>query len=280
MAHFARERTDGDWYRGLKVPQTVIRNIDEKTKKAVSGAGGSYSPSSAIVIGGAGIELQCNLKLATSATTFPAAGKNYIFGDDDYFQYETHLDRYLQNSALLFHVGGAIPREARCYWDSAAPTVAPTINTLRPLAFLRMPIRVANGARFAAINVYFKVGVSHASVPQYLPRARAVRIKADGTVEKLPSQTGTANLDGWISPTRPATGADWYDSGNTKTLTLSFDSVNGERVDRSLYDYAVEWYDEGGTGAFDNFTGTSAVEQGNYIMMIEVRAKRPDLRPA
>lgn len=276
MAHFTRERIDRDWYRGLPVPHTVIRNIDEKTKKAVSRTGGTWTPSSAITIAGAGLELQGLLDLSTHGSkAFPGSGKNFIFGDDDYFRFDTPLSKSIDDTPLLLLGNYTYTREA-IPWMNVANTTTPALRTKRPGAFLRVPIRIPDGARLASVEISWAVGQSHSNVPASLPQARVVRISADGTIEKYPDQTdATHDPNGWVSPTRPASGALYTNSNNIQTFTLTYDSTDGERADRSLYSYAVEWIDESGTNAFDPAAG----DIGNYLVHLILSVKIPDLKP-
>lgn len=276
MAHYARELSDEAWYRGLKVPQTVLRNIDEKTKKAVSESGGTWAPSSAIVIGGAGLELQCRLTLSSSAQCFPGAAYDYQFGDDDYFKIDGTYSRDILDSPLLVQGlrSSGFPREVIPIFAGAT---LPCIRFRRNGAFFRMPIRLPDGARLSNIEVSFRVTTSHANVPKYLLRARAVRIATDGTVTAYPNQTNaTVQPGGWVQPTRPATGALWFNSGSVQTFNLTFTSTTAqERASTALYGYAVEFLEESGTNAWND----STTETGTEIRMVKTSFVYPDLRP-
>ena len=272
MSHFTRELSDGDWYRGLKIPEVVIRNIDEKTKKAVSESGGSWAPSSPIVLAGAGLELQGGLLLSGGAAADPAPGKNYFFGDDDYFQFSAAQTRKIDDSPLLLaphtlHTG----REARAV-SSELLTTTPALQTRRAGAFVRMPIRVPDGSRILRVDVDFKVAQAHASLPDQLPRARVVRIAADGTVTPYPNGT-TASADpyGWVSPA-PANGTAYYALGALQTLVLTFDPDAQPAVDRAVYDYAIEWREESGTNAFTD-------SLGNLLVHFQITVSSTGLNP-
>lgn len=277
MSHFTRERSDQDWYRGLKVPQTVIRNIDEKTRKAVSGTAGSYSPSSAIVVGGAGLELQCGAQLSNSAKVQPATGKRYIFGDDDYFKFETPVQRVLCDSPFLLQGNRTLFREALSVVDTSS-TAAQGLRTRRPGAFLRMPIRLPDGVRLSLVEVFFNITQVHAAFPATLPKARVVRIAAGGEIEQhpnptsialMPSGTTTFDSDGWFTMIKPTLPASYI---GAVTLTLSFDAAKVPPTDTSRFAYAVEWAEESGT---NSFTGNS----GSFISLLRSTYYHDDLRP-
>lgn len=272
---FTRERSDADWYRGLKVPQAVVRNIDEKTKKAVSATGGSYAPASAINIGGAGLELQAAVRIpgAVSSTFYPGAGKNFIFGDDDYFENVSLVSRVIDTSPLSLLGHHNLQREARILMATALGSTTPALRTRRAGAFVRMPLRIPDGALLSSVEIGFKVGQSHANVPATLPSARVVRLKYDGTVEQHPNPSSAVyEIDGWVFFPAPASGALWYNGGAIQTLTLSYDYANTEEADSSLYGYAVEWREEEGGNAF-------ADSIGNLILHLRATVYQRDLRP-
>jgi hypothetical protein len=271
MSHFTRERTDAAWYRGLKIPHTVIRNIDEKTKLGVSGNGGSWAPSSAIIIGGAGLELQSDILLSGTAKAQPGTGKNFVFGDDDYFRFSASRTRIIHDSPLLTLSKETLQREARP-WSSVS-TAVPSLRTKRPNARVVCPLRIPDGGRLSEIVIGFMVGQSHADVPTILPKARAIRIAADGTFTQHPYPTTSGHdPDGWVVPATPVSGAAWYNGGAIQTLTLTYDQTLLPGADTSLYGYAVEWVEESGTNAF-------ADDVGNHLVYFKTTVYVDDMRP-
>lgn len=270
MTRFARERADHLWYRGLKIPVDVVRNIDEKTKKAVSGNGGSWAPSSSIIIGGAGVEFQCGVQL-TNATAAPAGGNVFRFGDDDYFKNSALVARTIDDSPLAILGSFSMQREARP-WMAVATTTTPAIRTKRAGAFLRFPIRVPDGSRLSTVEIGFKVGQSHSSLPATLPSARVVRMSADGVIEQYPHSASTIyEPEGWVSP-NAVSGAGWYNAGAIQTLTLSYSYLLADPADSSLYAYAVEWREEEGANSFTDDIGT-------YLLHFRQTVYQADLRP-
>lgn len=288
MAHFERELTDAQWHRALSVHEDILKNIDEKTKKAVSGTGGTYTPSDPIVLGGAGLELQCGLDLGSAgAQAYPGGtdatdeDADFVFGDDDFFRNESDLTRTIDDSPFLIFGNFTLQREAIA-WNSVTNAVTPAIRTRRAGAFLRLPLRVPDGCRISGVEVSFKVGQDHTGtgVPAILPAARVVRIAVDGTIEPIPNQTNASHdPDGWVTIARPVSGAAYYNSGALQTLTCSYDGVSGPRVDRSTYAYAIEWKDERGTNAFDTYAVGGTPNVGNYLVHFKIAVAVPDLRP-
>lgn len=273
MTAFVRERSDADWYRGLKIPASVLLNIDEKTKKAISGTGGTWTPSAAIILGGAGLELQCGMQLSGGATVYPGVGKNYKFGDDDYFTFAAPVSRVIDESPMSVRAM-SFPREMKPVGSTV--TSAHCFQMRRLGARARFPLKIPDGARLNTARVVFRVAIAHANVPDYLPKARVVRITAAGVVSKYPHQSNaTAEPDGWVRFARPATGADWYAAGAQQNLDITFDSSDSttvSRADTSLYSYALEWWDEHGTNAF-------TADDGSLIDHLVLTVVSPDLRP-
>ena len=270
MAHFTRELTDAAWYHYRTVDATILRNIDEKTKKAISGSGGTYTPTAAIIIGGDGIELQCKAVVGSGAVAQPGAGKFFIFGDDDYFTHSTPTARIIRQNVLENLSGYASFQGEAQPWMDNVLTVVPSLRFMRQAGFVRIPLRLPDGAILTQVTIGFKVGQSHANVPQHLPRARIVRVLKDGTIEPLPNPTDPSDFNGWHSPDTPASGAAWYNAGALQTLT--FDYGGNEKIDTDTYGYALEFKEEHGTNAYTD-------ENGNILVYIEFNVTLADLRP-
>lgn len=269
MANFTRERTDADWHRGLKVPHLVIRNIDEKTKKAVSGSGGTYNLSGATIdIGGAGIELQSALRLSGGAVAIPSGSKVFRFGDDDYFKHGVAQSRSIQVSPLQLIAGDQVPRT----WyiqDLTNVGVNPAPTFRRARAIGRFPVPIPDGAILTTLTIVFAVSQSHANVPQLMPAARVIRIDANGDITKLPlSVDSNEDPDGWRAVERPASGAAWYNSGNDQSFTRGYSGA-GEPADSSRYGYFLEWREEAG----------SSSAPGTRISRFSMTVLQRDLRP-
>lgn len=274
MTRFARERTDAQWYRGLKIPETVIRNIDEKTKLAVSGSGGSWAPTNPIILEGEGLELQCALQLegGTTALAKPGTGSAFIFGDDDYFRFTTRRTRIIHDSPFLRMGKESYQREARP-WGNVLSSIPPSIRCRRANAHLIFPLRIPDGSYLASVEIGFYVGQSHANVPSVLPHARIIRIDTGGVYEQHPNPTTSVrDREGWVYPTTPVSGAAWYNGGAMQALTLTFDHAAMDPADTSVYAYGVEWYDESGTNAYTDDIGT-------HLVYFKTTVYQEDLRP-
>lgn len=283
MANFERERTDQDWYRGLKIPHTVIRNIDEKTRQAVAESGGTWDPTGPIVLGGAGLELQATMRLSGGSVAFPGPSSRFRFGDDDYFRHEAPVSRVIRDPSTLGIVGAHLPRRLKMTLPLPtvdASTTSPMVQVVRTGQRVRIPLRIPDGSKLDRVDIYFIVGATHANVPVNMPRARVVRIRhVDGVLEPYPDQiTVGADPDGWVVMERPASGAAWTNSGNARYFVpiLEYLVSAGEPADWSRYAYALEWTEESGANAFDD---VSAGEYGTIFVQAEITVWSDDLRP-
>lgn len=287
MSRFVRELADSAYYRGMKIPHLLPRNIDEKTKKAVTSSGGTWAPVTPIYIFGEGLELQSSMVLSGTAQAAPAAGKAFIFGDDDYFKLGTPNARGIDCSPVfattLTQGRGFVPSTMTGPGGGPPPDAVPSlVNAFWPYPdgiprnmamFVRVPIIIPDGTRLTQVILYFTVGQTHTAIPQYLPRMRVARIAKDGVITGFPGGTTVGvDPDGWCSPPQPASAAAWNNALGVQSFTMTFDP-NGAPVDRSLYDFAFEFYDESGTN------GQTAVMTNNRLHHIQVSVKHFDLRP-
>jgi len=242
--HFNREMPETDWTTVPLAP-AVIRNIDEKTAKAINGDdGGAWTPSAPIEIDGAGMRALSAWQLTGGATIEASDAAPIEFGgdsDEDVFGYDAaHSGRTRSALTHLSEVYTAAP--ATLTFDAAYSCVQAKAKGARFLA----PIRVLDGATISSVSFTIRVGQAHASVPAELPRFRVLRVDEDGNAEPLAS--GDADIDGWryFAP-KPSTGAAWYFGGNAQTFTYACNQ-NSE-VDLSRYAYFAEVIEEQGNGA-------------------------------
>lgn len=288
MANFQRERPDAGYYIGLATEGTpaiwtVLRNIDEKTKKALSGTGGTWNPSSPIIIGGAGIELQARADFAAASVLFPAADKAFIFGDDDYFQYASAdaYTRTVDHSPIAALAYGFNARE----FDNIllADLTTPSVKALRHRSIIRIPLKVHDGARCTRVDTFYRVTMSHTSgtegIPAELPKQRVIKVARDGTITPfgVDAAQQIAEPEGWIREAQPASAAAYYNAGNVKTVSMFLDATDetGHIVNTSQYSYFYEFSEEGGDGAWTEGLSGS----GNKLEIVRLYLTIPDLRP-
>lgn len=251
---FSRARTY--WPRGHAISGAELKKIDDNSSKAVDGhGGGSYAPTGTIVIAGAGMVATTRWKILDNAKIAVADDESLVFGamtDGEGFKLDTgHAGR---SRELIRHFDQALRSPA-----SPLPTTEVFLHGLRsrvPGQIFSQQLRVFDGAQLDSVALRWAVGVSHANVPTLLPRMRVLRVDVDGTVVPMRAKDATTDEDGWnVWGPRPSTGANYYDSANTKTLTYTCNQH--QLVDRATCQYFAQVKDEQGAGAF------SAVADGN-----------------
>ena len=254
MAHFVRTKDDAAWKRGFFVAGAVMRDLDDKTSKAVDGhSGGTYTPSAAMIIGGAGVGVTGLWTLGASAYARPSGGSTlFVFGkntDDDAFLFgsgHTGLTRSLFQT-ILESYGVFLGDFTNLF--TGGSTVTDGIQPTQHEARFFVPFRTHDGATIDSVAVDLQVIETHAAVPQYLPRFRVVRVSADGVIEALRSEDTTTDSDGFqnFSPT-PATAGAWNAAQAIQSFTYTCTQNNV--IDLATYSYFLEIIEEGGTGAW------------------------------
>ncbi len=245
MAHFSTELTEAQWRIGLSTGlATVLRNIDEKTKKAINGDAGEgiWAPSSPIIIAGAGIELHGRLSLINAPSVFPASGKRYIFGDDDYFEFAARTRAIVTTMASARN----LPRGFR--YSQVEATVGTLTGLTGRVAGARtlVPLRVHDGATLTDIELDYYVTENHE--PQYRSAARLLRVSADGEVTVI--RSATSDDDGW-------TRMPLYTNDSIHTANL--DPATPIVIDVSQFSYFIELREERGSSVFTS-VGTTFLQ--------------------
>ena len=250
MAHFVRTQPDATWKRGYLTLGSDLRAIDQKTADALNGdEGGSWSPSTPIVIGGAGVGV-CGLWTMGGGARVRTVGTSLsriVFGKlttDDAFLIDPGHAGY--NRVLLTYFShGRSDTPKYAFLES---TLA-TIRTDLAGTYVTSPLRVHDRSIVTDVTILFVVGTAHANVPEYLPRFRIARVSATGVVESLRASDATTDADGFqfFAP-RPSTGALWYAGGGAQQFVYTCNQKNV--VDLENYHYILELQDERGADAY------------------------------
>ena len=265
MAHGVRLNPDSFYRDGVLLPQAWWRALDNAQQKSVNGeAGGTWNPASALVVQGAGMWFAGHTALASGSylRTPNGSGARIEHGDSDYIQLKS--GHSAATRTILTTCGG--------FRDTSAGDNAFRYGSSADAAFSQVgsrcwvELRVHNGGTFTQAVLCYAVLRSHSGVPQHLPFFRVVRVSLDGTL--LPLQSGTATGSGYVTPATPGSGAAWYDSGNTKTLTSTIDADTV--IDTSKYMYFAEIIDE---------SGVNTVAGNGYFSVASTFNAIPDLRP-
>jgi hypothetical protein len=252
VTHFGRERNDAGYYRGYVGAggelATIIRNIDEKTKKSINGdEGGTWSPSSPIEIGGAGVIVGGPWVMSGAGVTVTTdTDKPITFGRGDAADY----------FALDPAHAGASPTVYSAFRvaSSALKSDEPYLSGGRLLSAavgsrFATPLRVLSGApSIATVTVTFRVNETHMDVPQVLPRMRVVAVASDGTVIPLRAPDATTDLEGFQYFPTPASGAAWTAGGADQAWLYTCNVAHV--VDTGEFLYFAELVDESGADSW------------------------------
>ena len=260
MAHHTRELSDENWLIA-PLDATVIRNLDEKTKKNVSGVGGGlYEPTAPIAIGGAGMRLLGPYNQLTGASSSIETGPNKhivharLDGDDYIALDPDHPDTL---RALTTNVGPVGCDFAFVVQDNLFGS--PGVTTRRTgVAFWSAPIRVHNKGRLLSFDLSWAVTQSHASVPASRPQFRVVRVDRKGKVEPLRIASDT-DPNGFILLGDPTSGAAYSASTNPQFANYAVNQTALAKVDTSQYVYHAEFVEESGTNSFTSTNGNRFV---------------------
>jgi hypothetical protein len=259
MSHFSRTRSD--WFDGYAPTGADFDDLDGKTVKALDGkSGGTYSPSSAIVIGGAGLQMVgATLALNAAIVVQPGAGKVLEFGNNDYPKYDP------VPYASKFTVSAQIGLISSNIGDVSRTGLA-SIDIDNLGAVGRVPLRVHDNSLITVANFHFII-IGSARIPSQLPRFRVVRVDATGLVEPL-RQAFDVDQDGWISMVTPVSGAA-YINGNSTQFTQYPCNINNT-VDSSKYLYIAEFMEESGANSVAARLNLGAIEVG-YQSVFDAR---------
>lgn len=264
MAHLNRIWTDSILVRGY-ITGVELRDLDVNTYKAVDGDGGSWTPSSPIEIGGAGMVAAGRgwIMFGAGAVATTGVGAPIEFDKgyaDDYFGFGdantmrtpscvTELGHPVVNSPYSFN-GFNISNTPR--WNTvksyfAYVRIPSNSATDTPIQFV-CPINVYNGAYIDTATLRFTVGYVHSNVPQNLPKIRIIAVDEEGNILVLRNADSTTDPDGYQPIGAPVSGSAWYNSGAEQTFNYVCNVSH--KIDVSKYSYYVDVIEENGNDVF------------------------------
>lgn len=265
----ARLNPDTFYVNGNAIPATYFQGLDSAQSQAVNAdAGGTWSPSSAIGIDGAGMWATGPWSLGGSPSIEAPSGDSLwlTHGDNDWVELGSGhaastrtLRRSLGTAADTSYWTPGNPTNGQPSLAMAAATQGAVVQGVASSflggARLTMPLRVHNGASLvgAAVALYFVIGNAHSGgLPASFPQMRVLRIDMFGNAVPLgtdPTVPGWLG-DGWQSVfggSPPASPSAYYNSGTEWGVTYTCDA--GTVVDTSRFAYVVQVLDESGTGS-------------------------------
>lgn len=277
MAHFTRIYSDSFYANGKPLPATWWETLDTNLSKSLNGdAGGTYNPSSPIIVGGAGFVCGAPWEFTGGAQlkTLPASGQRILHDDNDYITLPgtSATDRTIVTPCGRFCDASEVDAAFE-FINVNASAATVLIGTLVPanvnaaVAYrVLIPLRIHNGATFQQAVFWFAVQNAHSGVPANLPQFRVYKVDANGVV--TPLRTASTLPNGFEPFPTPASGTAWVDGNAAQSFAYTPDA--GIVFDDSTYQYFAEIIDESGTNATNGITYTSVVVHCDLM---------PDMRP-
>lgn len=266
MAHGTRiNALDSFYVDGAPIPATYFQSVDGAQNAAIDGdTGGSWAPSSPIVVAGSGIWCAGPWSYSGAVGTIAVSSSAPVtFGDSDYFNLNaSHADAtrtLLTNCDTGIDASGSNGFLAQ---DSATSGMYdPRLSgaTGSGLWRLLVPLRVHHGATLSQVTFNFSIATGHGALPQYRPTTRVYQVDLLGNVVNLFSGT-------WL-----VIGSAVNTVGAYEALTsATFPVVGGTIIDTSQYRYHAEIVDE---------TGLSSQVGNKWHSIACTFASIADLRP-
>lgn len=218
--------------------------IDQNTFVAINGDnGGTWTPSAAINIGGAGMWF-AGLTILSGVvpfgsiseviTSYPSA--RITFGSNDFFQipyWHPGQSRIIVNSC------GA--SRGSFGWNSIRQ--GNLIQSGVPGCRGLVPLQVHQKAVLQTVTLTYRIASSH--FPQFLFKFRIIAVNDSGAIFPLIDASGSNDANGFYSP--PATTASqYYGAGAVQTIVVS---PFAPLIDKTKFRYYADIVDESGTGA-------------------------------
>jgi hypothetical protein len=251
MAHNSRLRSDYQWSYGPVVSGNDLKTLDTTLTKAVNGdEGGTWNPSSSVIVGGAGFIFVCPVTLSGGGGVVTTTNFRIVF-ESGYFALaggHTSASRTIVTPLQSFATSATVGND---------PTYAAPITRQHPSMFSTLlslpyttilsPLRVHDQATLQQVTFTFRIGESH--LPDIMPAFRVIRVDKSGNVQPLKSTAGSvADPNGWQYFPKPASAALYFAAGAAQTLLYTCDQF--QVVDLANYTYFVEIADESGGNGF------------------------------
>ena len=197
------------WSKGQVIPAAALNQWDTQFTQALDGgAGGTFNPSSALIIGGAGITMSgpftmnettalgsaaalsgangTNISLATGCIVTLGSSSNWTFGAYTDYVYPFPGPIHHDADGAEWVVKGNASR-SNYYADQliAAANV-----------YFSVPIQLTNQATAILYTARVEGAAGHGGEPQYKPVLQLIHVDTDGDVTVLDSTTDTATVGG------------------------------------------------------------------------------------
>lgn len=247
MAHNQRFAPDAFYVNGVAIPAKYFQAMNAASVAGINAdAGGRWTPSSPLQIGGAGMGCAGPWTLGGGAkiVTPPGSGARVVFGANDAPMIDPdHQD--LANRTLVTWCASQFTPLGTT--RSVVPPVAQLFRVVGALTTARVnehwiiPLRVHDGAVFKTVTLSFIPSPAHLALPATAPQMRIYAAGFDGSILPL---GGPRFTPGWVSYPLPATFAAY-----SAAQQFVYPLFPGIVVNRSIANYFAEIIDESGVGA-------------------------------
>jgi hypothetical protein len=239
----------------VSIQPAELTALDANVTMGVNADGGTFAPTTSIVVGGSGITVTGPTVVTRGGTLQGLVTDAILMFDSDFPEYSsTHVGR--SRSFMQLCTSGRDVLQALWrvrFSDAGMQSVSPQRDLsdgqgMQP-SRLMVPMRVHDQSTLASVTIGFRVGFAHPSLPPTMPKARVVRIDARGSLLPLTSQAAGADAAGYVSVPTPSSVSAWQPSAGGMTLTISTDQNNF--ADATSAAFYVEIVDEqwpAGTG--------------------------------
>jgi len=247
MAHNQRFASDVFYVNGRAIPAAYFQQVDTAQAAAFNAdTGGDWSPSSPVVIGGAGVSIAGPWVLVNGQriVTPSGSGVRVVFADNDApLIHPTNFP--LASRTIVTPCSAAarrVGRTAPAVRSNSLDLHAAGLAGLHPGSRWLVPLAVHDGAVFGSVTLNFTT-VPHTSLPTSLPQMRVTAVDVFGNITPLGGASGTP---GWVSYPKPGNVLAY--SG--LNLQLLYPLRGTVIVNRSAFVYYADVIDEsGGAGA-------------------------------
>lgn len=297
-----RINSDLFYVDGVPIPASYFQTIDTRQTAGLDGdaGGGTWNPSSAIQVGGAGM-------WACGPWTFAPPSSSTVqvvltsthpltHGDSDYILLGSgHAlsQRFVQTELSLGKDASGCPtlqtytqlgggQTAAVMGPTAVMSPIPPTNTTgfttgsyglancpiatypyRPGGRIVAPLSVHHGAQIGYVTFFFTISSAHSAQPENLPQFRVHKVDITGKLTPLNSTT--TNGSGFLEMAWPGSVASYK-----TTTSYTYTCDGGTVIDTSTYSYFVEVIDESGT---NSTTGNIFTAADAFYTLIQ------DMRP-
>lgn len=234
--------------------QSDWQDLADKAFKAINGdKGGTWAPSSPIVVNSSGLVVTGPTKVNYGGRILSTAGSRFLLGDNEWPKLgpnhpgRKRVIRSPMVTRLGTHYHFAESPDYVGSLQTMALTTHQTFVKAMPLdqPQCHIPLRVHDGARLVSVDVHFRVPLPRAKAPFRMPRFRVLRADKDGKLDSLRAPSATVDVDGWSSLPRVTSGDAWYAGGAAQSFTFTCDQ--NHTIDTSQWVYYLEICEEVGT---------------------------------